>query len=74
MFFEHKVEVEPLNMDEDDKVKVKVEATDEVEAEEEEEDNRVPDLIEPAADDEVNDADVESAAGETDDQDAATTK
>ena len=73
MVFEHKVEVEPLNVTDDKKVKVKVEATDEIDAEEEDEDKQVPDLIESAADDEVDDADVESAAGETDDQDAATT-
>ncbi len=74
MFFEHKVKVEPLNMAEDDKAKVKVKATDEIEAEEEDEDNRVLDLIESVAEDEVNDADVESAAGETDDQNAASTQ
>ena len=71
MFFEHKVEVKPFNItEEDDK---KVEAKDEVKAVEEIEDDWIPDLIESAADDEVNDADVESAAGETDDQNAATT-
>ncbi len=40
---------------------------------EEEGDRRFPDLIESAADDEVDDADVESAAGETDNHDADTT-
>ncbi len=74
MFLEHKVEVELFNMAEDDKVKVKVEAIDEIVAEEEEEDNQVLDLIESASDDEVDDVDVESAAEETDDQNAATTQ
>ncbi len=73
MFFESKVEVEPFNMTDDDKVKVKVEATDEIENQEEEEDRRVPDLVESAADDDVDDADVDAAAGETNDNDADTT-
>ncbi len=73
MFFEHKVEVEPLNLAEDNGEKVKVKATDENEAEEEIEDDQIPDLIKSAADDEVDGADVKSVAGETDDQNAATT-
>ena len=71
MFFQYKVEVEPFNMTEEDDKKVK--AKDEDKAVEEIEDERIPDLIESAVDDEVDDADVKSAAGETDDQDAATT-
>ncbi len=76
MFFENNVKAEQFNMsDDDDKVKVKVKATDESEnLEEEEEDRRVPDLVESAADDDVDDADVESAAGETNDDNADTTQ
>ncbi len=74
MFFEQKVEVEPVNITENDAVKVKVEATDEIEAEEEDEDRLVLDLIESAADDDVDGADVESAAEETGDQNAEATR
>ena len=72
MFFEHKVEVKPLNMAKEDDKKIKEKY--EVEAEEGIEDEQIPDLIGSVAEDEVDDADVESAAGETDDQNAETTQ
>ena len=49
-----------------------VKPKDEVKTAEESEEDIISDLIESAANDEVNDADVESAAGETDDQNATT--